>query len=261
MNPSHISFVLVLTYLFLPVAATLIYSLATEWNKTVLPEGLTLKWFAELFRDFPFLQALGRSFLLSGLTTVAALIVMVPAIFVIVVYAPRLERWVQTLVMMTYAVPGVIMAVGLLRTYSGTGIPMILVTAGAYVVGLLPFIYQGTRNSLRTIHAASLMEAAELLGASRGRAFVKIIVPNIMPGILVAGLLSFSILFGEFVLVNMLVGGRFETLQIYLYAKLSKSGHIASAITVTYFLFMAIISGLAVKFSRGNKATRKEAAS
>lgn len=135
--------------------------------------------------------------LLSSLTTVAAVVIIVPAVFSIVVYAPRLERLVQLFVMLTYAVPGVIMAVGLIRTYSGNGIPMIFITAGAYLVGLLPYLYQGTRNSLLALQARSLMEAAELLGASRWQAFVRIIVPNIMSGILVSALLSFSILFGN----------------------------------------------------------------
>ncbi|MGF9908119.1 ABC transporter permease [Brevibacillus porteri] len=252
-----LSFALVMLYLFLPVAATVLYSLATEWNSTILPEGLTGKWFAELYADPRFLQAFGRSFLLSFLTTVVAVVIIVPAVFSIIVYAPRMERLVQILVMLTYAVPGVIMAVGLIRTYSGNGIPMVIITAGAYLVGLLPYLYQGTRNSLLAMQARSLMEAAELLGASHWQAFVRIIVPNIMSGIFVSSLLSFSILFGEFVLINILVGGRYETLQMYLYAKLSSSGHVASAITVTYFVLMAIITGLVVKFTRRSFA-RKE---
>ncbi|EJL22639.1 ABC transporter permease, partial [Brevibacillus sp. BC25] len=161
-----LAFALVMLYLFLPVAATILYSLATEWNSTVLPEGLTGKWFAELYADPRFLQAFGRSFLLSFLTTVVAVVIIVPAVFSIIVYAPRMERLVQILVMLTYAVPGVIMAVGLIRTYSGNGIPMVIITAGAYLVGLLPYLYQGTRNSLLAMQARSLMEAAELLGAS-----------------------------------------------------------------------------------------------
>lgn len=257
-NLPSLSFALVMLYLFFPVIATVLYSLATEWNSTIFPEGLTVKWFAQLYADPRFLQAFGRSFLLSSLTTIVAVVIIVPAVFSIIVYAPRLERLVQILVMLVYAIPGVIMAVGLIRAYSGNGISMILITAGAYLVGLLPFLYQGTRNSLLALQARSLMEAAELLGASQWQAFVRIIVPNIMSGIFVSSLLSFSILFGEFVLINILVGGKYETLQMYLYAKLSSSGHVASAITVTYFVLMAIITGLVVKFTRRSFA-RKEA--
>ena len=49
---------------------------------------------------------------------------------------------------------GIILAVGLIRVYSQIGIPMIFVVLGAYVVGILPYIYQGTRNSLRNIDAS-----------------------------------------------------------------------------------------------------------
>ena len=59
------------------------------------------------------------------------------------------------------------------------------------------------------------MEAAEIFGANQMTAFRKVILPNILSGILVSGLLSFSILFGEFVLVNLLVGGSYETVQIF----------------------------------------------
>lgn len=253
-----LAFAAVLLYLFIPVIATMLYSLATSWNQTILPEGLTLKWFGELFQDTRFIQAFGRSLLLSSVATVTAVIVIVPATFAISLYAPKLERWVQTLVMLTYAVPGVIMAVGLIRAYSGKGFSMIIIVFGAYVIGMLPFMYQGTRNSLRAVQAGSLMEAAELLGASRMKAFLRVIVPNIIPGILVSALLSFSILFGEFVLINILVGGRFETMQLFLYAQLNKSGHIASAITVTYFILMAILSAWIVKLTGSTSKTVAE---
>ncbi|MNJ50686.1 hypothetical protein D3C77_459690 [compost metagenome] len=55
-------------------------------------------------------------------------------------------------------------------------------------------------------------------------------------------LLSFSVLFGEFVLTNMLVGGQIETVQIYLYTRLAESGHLASTIAILYFVFILIIS-------------------
>ncbi|MFD0767788.1 ABC transporter permease [Bacillus sp. CGMCC 1.60114] len=251
----YVTIGIVFLYLFIPLLATILYSFATNWNRTILPEGLTLQWYSNLFSDMRFIEAFGRSLLLSLGSTVLAIIIMVPAIFSIVVYAPRLEKFVQALIIMTYAMPGVIIGVGLIRSYSSSGISMVLVVVGAYFVTILPYMYQGTRNSLRTIHAKSLMEAAEMLGASRFTAFMKIIVPNILSGLLVSSLLSFSMLFGEFVLINLLVGGRFETIQTYLYQNLSKSGHIASAIVVCYFFLMCILSTIIVKMTRIKKET------
>jgi putative spermidine/putrescine transport system permease protein len=110
-------------------------------------------------------------------------------------------------------------------------------------------MYQGIRNSMRTVSAPQLMEAAELLGASKATAFRKVIIPNLLPGIVVSILLSISVLFGEFVLTNLLVGGQFETIQIYLYRRLSESGHLSSAVVITYFVFILLLSGLFLRIS------------
>lgn len=247
-------FLLLIGYLILPVLATMLYAFASKWNKTILPEGLTLKWFAALFQDSDFIQAFGRSVLLAGGAVSIALLVIVPAIFVIVLYFPTYEKWIQTAVVMVYSFPGIILAVGLIRVYSQIGIPMIFVVLGAYVVGILPYIYQGTRNSLRNIDARQLLDAAQLLGASKRQAFTKILLPTVYPGLFAGALLSFSVLFGEFVLINLVVGSRFETVQIYLMKKLSTSGHIASAVVFIYIVLMGLLTfviAIVTKRSKG----------
>ncbi|WKT78199.1 ABC transporter permease [Lysinibacillus fusiformis] len=247
-------FLLLVGYLILPVLATMLYAFASKWNKTILPEGFTLKWFFTLFQDSDFIQAFGRSVLLAGGAVSIALLVIVPAIFVIVLYFPKYEKWIQMAVVMVYSFPGIILAVGLIRVYSQIGIPMIFVVLGAYVVGILPYIYQGTRNSLRNIDARQLLDVAQLLGASKRQAFTKILLPTVYPGLFAGALLSFSVLFGEFVLINLVVGSRFETVQIYLMKKLSTSGHIASAVVFIYIVLMGLLTfviAIVTKRSKG----------
>ncbi|KYG90131.1 ABC transporter permease [[Bacillus] sp. KCTC 13219] len=246
-------FLLFALYIVLPVAATMLYAFADKWNKTVLPEGLTLKWIKTLFQDPVFIQAFGRSVLLSGGAVIIALLVIVPAIFVIVLYFPKYEKWIQAAVVMVYSFPGIILAVGLIRVYSKFGISMILVVLGAYVISILPYIYQGTRNSLRNIDARQLLDAAQLLGASKIQAFTKILLPAVYPGLFAGALLSFSVLFGEFVLINLVVGSRFETVQIYLMKKLSTSGHIASAVVFVYIVLMGVLTFIIAKVTKKTK--------
>ena len=47
--------------LLLPLAATLLYSLSTSWSATILPDGLTFKWYLALWSDARFLAAFGQS--------------------------------------------------------------------------------------------------------------------------------------------------------------------------------------------------------
>ena len=60
---------------------------------------------------------------------------------------------------------------------------MILAVLGAYVISVLPYIYQGTRNSLRNVNARQLLDAAELLGASKVQAISKALLPAVYPGL------------------------------------------------------------------------------
>ncbi|AWX55642.1 ABC transporter permease subunit [Brevibacillus brevis] len=249
-------------YLFLPLAATFLYSISNTWANTILPSDFTLSWYQELFSDQRFILAMGRTLLICILALFVSMITMVMAVFTITVYFPKWERFIQALVMLPYAIPGVVAAVGLIKMYSSKPIVLtgtVWIIVGAYYVLILPYMYQGIRNSLRTIDVKRLIEAAEILGASKWIAFLKVIVPNIIPGILVSSLLSLSILFGEFVLANILVGGHFETIQIYLMKRLKENGHLSSAVVITYFVIVLISSLVMLKLgSRLQNGKTKE---
>jgi putative spermidine/putrescine transport system permease protein len=246
-------------FLVIPLLVTFLFSISTDWQNTVLPEGITFNWYAALFSDERFLMALGRSFLIAILTVIVSLLIMVPAIFVVAVYFPRLEKLLQSIVLLPFALPGVVAAVGLIKLYSSPPFAIsgtIWILLGVYFIVVMPFVYQSVRNSLRSIHAPELMEAAEVLGASKPKAFLRVILPNIMPGMLVASLLSFSFVFGEFVLANMLVGGSYEVIQVYLFRILGTDGHASSATIVTFFLLVFIFYAIVLKVGSSKRQTK-----
>ncbi|HZG17635.1 MAG TPA: ABC transporter permease subunit [Candidatus Bathyarchaeia archaeon] len=249
----------VLLYLSIPLLATFLYSISTDWYRTVLPEGYTGKWYVELVSDPRFIDALGRTLFVCVVTIVISLVVMVITVFTVTVYLPRLERVLQGIAMLPYAVPPVVAAVGLITIYSQGPFALsgsVWLVIGAYFVAILPYMYQGIRNSMRTVDAITLLDAAELLGASKLKGFWLVVFPNILPGVLVATLLSFSILFGEFVLANLLIGGHYEMIQVYLVRRMEENGHLASSIVVCYFVFISMISAVVLRLGRSAKEGR-----
>jgi putative spermidine/putrescine transport system permease protein len=113
-------------------------------------------------------------------------------------------------------------------------------------------MYRAIANSFTAINLKDLIDAAHLLGASTTRAFLLIILPNLKKGLLASLFLSFSFLLGEFVFANILVGTRYETLQIYLYNMRQTSGHFTSALVMTYFAFIFLCTWMASRFTRGS---------
>ena len=247
---------LMFLYLFMPLIATFLYSIATDWYDTVLPKGLTFSWYVKLFQDVRFVAALGRTLFACSVAVGLNIAVMVVSLFIVSLYLPKLERLLQAFVMLPYAIPGVIGAVGLIKVYSSGPLAIsgtVWLLIGAYFVVILPYTYQGTRNSMRTVDLPQLVSAAELLGASKPKAFFKVVLPNILPGVMVSALLSFSVLFGEFVLTNLLVGGYYETVQIYLMRRMRESGHLSSTVVISYYLFVFCLSWIALKLGQNFK--------
>lgn len=251
---------LIMIYLFLPLIGTFLYSIATNWQTTVLPEGITFKWYVQLLGEGRFLQSLSRSFLVCAITVILCLAIMIPTIFIVDCYLPKMDRVLSILSMIPFAIPGVVSAVGLLKIYSNGPVPLtgtIWILIGAYFVLTLPYMYRGIKNSMMTLDAKCLIEAAELLNANKFQTFIFVILPNIMKGIVVSALLSFSILFGEFVLTNLLAGGNFETVQIYLFNMRNESGHLSSTIVIIYFVFVLITTAIALKLNKINSQQEK----
>lgn len=234
--------------LLLPLAATLVYALATEWGATILPEGFTLKWMIALWSDPRFLQALWHSLLVCFGTLILSLVLILPLMFVIAYYFPKLDALMNVLILLPFAVPPVVSSVGLMQLYSApplalTGTPWILI--GCYFTIALPFIYRAISNNMQAINLRDLMDAAHLLGASTWKAALLVVLPNLRKGGMIAVLLSFSFLIGEFVFANLLVGSRFETLQVYLYNMRNGSGHFTSALVISYFLVVLVVTWVA----------------
>lgn len=239
--------------LLLPLVATLAYSLCQQWGATILPSGFTLHWYKILWSDPRFLTALWHSISLAFGTLLLSSLLIVPAVFVVFYYYPKLDTFMNMLTLLPFAIPPVVSSVGLLQLYSGgpielTGTPWILV--GCYFTITLPFIYRAVSNNLQALNIPDLMDAARLLGANSIQAFVKVVLPNIRKGLLASLFLSFSFLIGEFVFANILVGTSFETLQVYLFNMRQTSGHFTSALVISYFTIILLLTMAATRFNR-----------
>lgn len=257
---SRLYLVLTIAYLLAPLAATAAYSLFGRWTGR-LPEGFTLEHYRELFTE--------PDFLLSLFFTVAACLVPIAltvllvllALFAAVVCCPRLEKYVHLLCVAPYMLQGVILSVSVISLYAGS--PTVLgnraaMLTGAYCVIILPYIYQGIRGSMRAVNMPMLLEAAEMLGASRLYGYFRVVVPCLLPGITVSSLLAAGIIFGDYVLARNIAGSGFKNVQMYLSLAMRSSGARASAVFTVLLLVVLFLSLLVISLqNRGVKRVPK----
>jgi putative spermidine/putrescine transport system permease protein len=105
-------------------------------------------------------------------------------------------------------------------------------------------MFRNIDASLRTIDEITLSEAAASLGASFLQRMRRVIIPNIMPGILSGSLLVFAISFGEFEVTSMVAGFKTRTLPLVLFQQLRDDFRAASAMAA--FLVYISLSALLV---------------
>ena len=248
--------VLISIYLLIPFVVTFIYSLSTEWVG-IIPSGFTVKNYVELFQDMDFWLSVGRTLVICVVSVSISIALLLGVMFVVTMYAPWLGKYIQFICMIPYALQGVILSISIVSLFSGTGTFLsnrMMMLFGAYSIMVLPYIYQGIRNNLNAINSKMLVDAAQMLGAGRLYAIFRVVIPNIMSGVIVSSLLAVSIVFGDFVLANNIAGNNYQNIQVYLYVNMTKSSSKASAIVVLIFVVVFGITGTVLWLqNRGKK--------
>lgn len=234
-----------LFYMLLPIVATYAFSIATRWDRTILPEGLTFDWYQVAFADKWFTIVFKNSLVLSISTVIASIVIIVPTAYWVHLRVPKARPILDLISTLPFAIPGVVLALGLIRLYAQpphmlARTPAMLVAA--YVIFTMPFMYRPVVNSLEAVNIRVLTEASQSLGASWLRTFWQVILPNILPGILSGGLLVFATIFGEFTIATFLVGARYKTFPMQLVYFTRRDGRIASAYSVISFTIAWISS-------------------
>lgn len=257
---SPLVIILIIIYLLIPLVVTIIYSVFEKWT-AIVPTGFTVENYVALFADKEFLATLGRTLLLCIIPIIATIIMVLLALFVTTVYFPKLEKYVQIICMIPYTIQGVILSVSILSLYVSNPTFLsnrLVMLIGAYCIIILPYIYQGIRNGMRAVNMPMLLEAAEMLGASKIYAFFKVIVPNILSAIIVSSLLAVGIIFGDYVLNRNLAGSSFSNVQIYLYQTMKADSMRASAVFVVIMMLTFLISAVVLFLKSREGHTRAQ---
>ena len=251
-----------LAYMVIPLIATVAFSFANRWDRSILPEGLTLEWWVAVTTRRAFGLALKNTLLLSLATTAFSIILMTPTAYWAHQRVPQAKPVLELLTIMPFGIPGVVLALALVRTYARFGGALVysplMLTLACTVIGL-PFFYRPLVNALNATDIKVFTEAALTLGASWPRIILKVIVPNIMPGIISGALLVFSLVFVEFTLANLLTGARFKTFPIYLVEFTRFDGRQASALSVISFIIAWITSLVLIWLTSRTGLQREEA--
>ncbi|TFL16820.1 ABC transporter permease [Jannaschia formosa] len=183
-------------------------------------DGFTTKWFEELWTNAELHAALVNSLLVACASSVLAVLLGIAAARANIRYKFPGKTAAMGLIMLPLVLPEIIVAVSLLVVairILGLDLSLWTVVA-AHVLICTPFAVAILNASFQSLDA-SLEEAAIDLGFTRGETFRLITLPLIMPGIVAALLISFTISLDEFIIAFFLTGSD-PTLPVYIWSLL-----------------------------------------
>ncbi|KPK14100.1 MAG: ABC transporter permease [Betaproteobacteria bacterium SG8_41] len=187
--------VLILLVVLSPHVGIFLLSIGTIWSFSVLPDGYTLKHFAEVFAEST--GFITNTFLYAGLAA-AADVILGTAIAYLILRTRLVGRQVLDYVATAaLAIPGVVLGIGYLRTFYGVELPggqplatfwVMLVVV--YAIRRLPYALRACVAALHQVHVA-MEEAAETLGAAKLTTVRRIVMPLMAGGMLAGFVTSF----------------------------------------------------------------------
>lgn len=245
---------------FVLVAPTLVVIPISFTDKAslTLPDGFSLRWYENFFRDSTWTKALGNSFLIGIITTIVATAVGTAA-------AVGLNRWSrrklaaggQAILLAPMLVPAIILAIGVYSIFLKMQLlGTVLGFVAAHTILALPFVVTAVSTALAG-YDDRLTTAAYSLGANRWTTFRTVMLPLIAPGVASGALFAFVTSFDEVVISLFIKSPYLETLPVKMYGSVTRDTDptIAAAATIILLITTVIISvSLLAATRRKNRA-------
>ena len=199
-HPLHLTwiyllFIMVITCALIPHLTVAITSFSDHWFMTTLPESYTFNHYQTMLQQGIASTGIKNSLFFSFLSTLIDIILGLSIAYIVTKKLIPLSHWLDALVMIPLALPGIVLAFGYVITYTGTFLdplnnPMPLLII-AYAIRRLPYMVRAAIAGLQQIHPA-LEEASLVFGASRFYTLRKIMFPLVTANLIAGALLCFS---------------------------------------------------------------------
>ena len=247
---------LAVIYLLLPVALIVAFSFNNPAGKSnVVWQGFTLKYWLNPLGVDGLPEALWLSLVIALLSTAVATALGTLIALALVRYDFRIRRATNALIFLPMATPEIILGASLLTLFVSIGnepfFPLNFVTILiAHIMFNISFVVVTVRARLSGF-PRHLEEAAMDLYANEVQTFWRVTFPLILPGIIAAALLAFSLSIDDFVITNF-TSGNTQTFPMYIYAA-SRIGIPVQVNVIGTIIFLVAVGAVLLTTVRGRR--------
>ena len=214
-NLSAVVAVFVLIFLYLPITAVVGLSFNQSSNSLIW-KGFSLDWYKTIWSNEPIMSSFQRTIFVAVVTTVLSLII--GTTISIGLNKMKAGGFLRTFSTAPAIVPDLVLAIGLLTTFSVISMSLSLTTVIiSHTVFCTAFVVAVVLARIGLIDP-SIEEASTDLGASAMKTLFKITIPQLMPSLIAGAVLSFTLSMDEFVIAFFTNGPETPTLPMVIYS-------------------------------------------
>ena len=261
---SKIYSALVFGILFAPILVLLVFSFNESKSLSVF-SGFSTKWYSELASDTNTLEAVRNTLILAASATAISTVMGTAA----AVGINKLRsKWYKAAMNVVTDIPmtnpDIITGISLMlmfvfvgRLFGASASLSFWTMLIAHVTFCTPYVILQVLPKLQQMDT-SLREAAMDLGCTPMRAFLKVEIPEILPGIITGAIMAFTLSLDDFVISYFTSGNGFETLPIRIYGMTKKTVNPKMYALATIIFFVTLTLLLISNFVDSSGKSRQE---
>jgi spermidine/putrescine transport system permease protein len=208
-------------YLLLPIAYIFVFSFNEPARTNLTWRGFTLENWANPCGAPGVCQSVGVSLQIGLVATLIALVLGTLLAYGLDRYAFKFRDATGFLIYLPLTTPDVVLGASLLAFFLNVGLELGFWTIViAHSVFCMSFVIVTIRARIATLNPA-IEEAGRDLYGSPAQVFLRVTLPQLIPGILAAGLLSFAMSFDDFIITNF-NSGSFTTFPKFVYVSATR---------------------------------------
>ncbi len=240
---SKIFIVLMMIFFYAPIVYTVVFSFnsnrsLTHWS------GFSLRWYERMFSSSDMTDAIFYTVLIAVLATIISTIVGTITAIGLSRSNKILKAGIERINDLPIMNPEIVTAIGLLMFFSAWGIKKgFLTMLLAHVMFCIPYVMLSVTPKLRSLDP-NLADACMDLGATPWQAMTKVIVPQIMPGIVSGALIAFTMSFDDFIISYFVTGNGISNISILVYTmskRINPSINALSTIIILIITFVLVL--------------------
>ena len=243
---------LILAFLYIPIIV-LIFQSFNAGKSRARWEGLSLRWYAELFQDQAIMKALYITLTIAIIAALVSTVLGTLAAIGIHAMKKRPQSFMMTLTNLPMTMPDIVMGFSLMILFTFSRVQRGYVTMLlAHITFDTPYVILSVLPKLKSMNKHTY-EAALDLGATPGYALTHVILPEISQGVVTGALLAFTLSIDDFVISYFTTSPMVQNLSTLIYSK-ARIGVEPTLNALSALMFLALLVLLLIVNRRAAKA-------